>query len=162
MDKSINIILVSLNDKFCKSVGIQLSDTLEMFSANCEELIIYDLINPKEVLQKCGIEYLRKREKAVVKNCSEYENTVITVSYDLFKSYSDLFNRSLKVYIKLPQGKQDKVPNSLDYVVRDELLTKNSDITVELEQKSNKKCIDLLLKKLGDYYENCWKNIKLC
>lgn len=155
MDRPINIVIISLNDKFCKSVGVQLADSLEMFNANCEEMIVYDLINPKEVLQKCGIEYLKKRERAVVRNCSEYENTILSVSYDLFSSFGDVFKQSLIIYIKLPQGKQDKVPNEIDFSVRDRYLLEKSHLVIELEQKSIKKCKDLIIKKLGEFYENC-------
>ncbi|MBQ8792844.1 MAG: hypothetical protein IJZ62_04495 [Clostridia bacterium] len=155
MNRPINIVLVSLNEKFCKSVGENLADSLEMFSANCEELIIYDMINPKEVIEKCGIEYFRKRERDVVRNCSEYEDNVLSVSYNLFKSYHELFNNSLIICIRLPKGKQDKVPNEIDYQNRDDFLSQNSHINISLEQKSIKKCNEFILKKMGEYYENC-------
>ena len=132
-----------------------MAGNLDMFNANCEEMIIYDLINPKEVIAKCGLEYFKKREKGVVRNCSEYENTVLSVSYDLFKSYSDLFTNSLIVYIQLPQGKQDKVPSQIDYAARDKFLAQNSHITVSVEQKYVKKCVNLVITKIGEYYENC-------
>ena len=155
MNRPINIVLVSLNDKLCKSAGELLAESLEMFSANCEEMIIYDLINPKEVIEKCGIEYFKKREKAVIRNCSEYENTVFSINYSLLKSYQELFDHSVIIYIQLPKEKQDKVPNEIDFDVRDTFLADVCQIIVKMEQKSSKKCVEQILEKLGEYYENC-------
>lgn len=155
MDRLINIALISLNEKFCISIGESFAESLDMFHVNCEEMIMYDLTSPKEVIEKCGLEYFKKRERSVVRNCSEYVNTVITVSYNLFKSYKELFKNSLVVYIQLPQEKCDKVPNEIDYQTRNEFAMANSQIVISLTQKSIKKCMELLHKKIGEYYENC-------
>ena len=47
------------------------------------------------------------------------------------------------------------MPNTIDFVVRDQFLAENSQIVVEVEQKSQKKALSLMIKKIGDYYENC-------
>lgn len=155
MERPINIVIVSLNDKFCKSAAQSIADSLDMFKADVKDLIVYDLINPQEVLEKCGIEYLKNRERGVVRNCSEYYDTVISINYDIFKPNIDFFQNSLVIYIKLPEGKQDKIPNKIDYKTRDEFLAENCNLLVELEQKSIKKCVEKTLQKLGEYYENC-------
>ena len=155
MKSAINIVMISLNEKFCKSVAKNIADSLEMYHADCEEMIVYNLGNPKEVLAKCGIEYYNKKIKGAVRNCSEYENTVISISYDLFKSYQYLFENSLAVFLELPEGREDKVTNKIDYKTRNEFLQQNSQIVVKMDQKSIKKCVDKVIQKLGEYYENC-------
>lgn len=155
MKNTINVVIVSLNDKFCKAVAISLADRLEMFNADCEEMVAYSLINPKEMIEKCGIEYFNKKQRAAVRNCSEYENTVLSISYDLYKSYQYLFENSLVVYLQLPEGKEDKVPNKIDRNERDGYLQNNSQIVAFMQQKSVKKCVNLIMQKMGEYYENC-------
>ena len=155
MKSHINIILVSLNDKLAKSVARSLADSLDMLSADCHEMIVYNLTNPKEVVEKCGLEYYKKKEKGVVRNCSEYLDTVISIGYDLFKTYQHFFTNSLVVYLALPQGLEDKIPNELDFETRDSFLKENSQIVVGYGQKSAKQFLELTLKKLGEYYENC-------
>ena len=155
MNRPINIVLVSLNDKFCRSVASSLAERLDMFNADCHDMLVYDLIDPKAVIEKCGIEYFKKREKGVMENCSEYHNTVLTINFDLYKTHSNCFINSLVLFLRLPEGKQDKVPNSLDFELRDAFLAENSHIIVSMEQKSVKKCVDLIIKKMGEYYENC-------
>ena len=155
MKSAINIVIVSLNEKFCKSVATNLADSLEMYHADCEEMIVYNLGNPKEVLSKCGIEYYNKKTKGAVRNCSEYENTVISISYELFKTYQYLFENSLSIFIALPEGKEDKVPNKIDNQTRNQFLYRNCQIVVQMEQKSTKKCVEKVIQTLGEYYENC-------
>ena len=58
MDKNksaINIVIVALNEKFSKNVASSLAEKLDMFVSDCHDLIVYDLVNPKEVLDKCGL-----------------------------------------------------------------------------------------------------------
>lgn len=155
MEKQINIVLVSLNDKLAKSVARSLADTLDMLSADCHEMLVYNLTNPKEVIDKCGLEYYKKRERGVIRNCSEYLDTVISISFDMFKAYQHFFSNSLVVYLALPQGLEDKIPNELDFETRDAFLKENSQIVVGYSQKSAKQFVELTLKKLGEYYENC-------
>ena len=102
-----------------------------------------------------SFEYYKKREKGVVRNCSEYLDTVVSISYELFKTYQHFFENSLVVYLALPHGLEDKVPNEIDFETRDAYLKENSQIVVGYGQKSAKQFVELTLKKLGEYYENC-------
>ena len=155
MKKHINIVLVSLNDGLARSVARSLADSLDMLSADCHEMIVYSLANPKEVVDKCGFEYYKKREKGVVRNCSEYLDTVISISFDLFKAYNEFFENSLIVYLALPHGLEDNVPNEIDFDTRDAFLKENAQVVVGFAQISTKQFLGLTLKKLGEYYENC-------
>lgn len=146
----INILIVSLDDKFSKLVSETLSSQLEMFNADCRDLIIYDLVNPKEILEKCGFEYLKKRELGVIKSTSSYQNTVISISYDLYKEYSLLFSHSLIVYLRLPKEKVRGVANSISYQSRDEFLASNNDIELYFERKSKLNATKQIIEKLGE------------
>ena len=145
-----NIVVVSLDEKFAKNVAKVLADMLEMYFADCKELIAYDLINPEEVLQKCGLEYFKKREKGVVSNCADYENTVISVSYDLFKEYTKLFNNSFIVYLELPKLRLKEPPSKLAYQSRDEFLKDNADMTLSFDRKVVLSAAKQIVCRLGD------------
>ena len=155
MKKHKNIILICLNESFCKLVASELASFLDMYVADCHDMLVYDLINPKDVLDKCGIEYFKNREKSVLAGCSDYENTVLSINYDLYYQYSSIFEDSLVVYLNLPDGKQDKVANKIDYKNRNKFLLAKADVLIELEQKSIKKAIEKIIIKLGELYENC-------
>ena len=148
LNKTINIVLVSLADKFCKGVGVMLSGELDMFNADAKEMVVYDLINPKEVLEKCGLEYLKKRERGVISSVCEYQSTIITMSFDLFNDNLECFNNSLVIFLKLPLKSVETTVNQLDYKFRNDQLAKNSDLTIDLDMKSKKKAVNEILLKL--------------
>ncbi len=145
-----NMVIISLDEKFTKNVAKTLADMLDMYFADCKELIAYELINPEEILQKCGFEYFKKREKGVVSNCADYENTVISVSYELFKEYSELFKNSYNVYLELPKLKLKEPPNKIAYQSRDEFLKNNSDMTLSFDRKAVLSAAKQIVCRLGD------------
>lgn len=150
----INILTISLNEKFCLNVASLLADKLDMFVADCHQMIVYDLIDPKQVIEKCGLEYMKKREKSVVKHCGEFCNTVISINFDLYKEYSALFQNSMVVYIKVPQERATSVSNKIDYDYRDKLLQSLAHITVSVDKCLAKQSVKKIMTKLGDFYED--------
>lgn len=149
-----NILIVSLNDNFSKRVASFLAEKLDMFSIDCHDMIVYDLINPKEVLEKCGLEYLQKRERSVVKACSSYLNTCISISFDLLFQNNQYFDKTMIFYLKLPYEKITKVPNKLDFENRTIFLEKLADYIICLEKKSCNMAINSIIDKMGEIYEN--------
>ena len=153
-NEKFNIVVVSLNDKFCKNIACLLAESLDMFYADCHELVVYDLINPKEVLLKCGLEYLKKREKNVFENCSQYRNTVFSISFDYLKDNISLFENSIIIFVDLPILKITKTINKIEYDNRTKYLKSISHITIKSEKCIVKKVVNMILEKLGEMYEN--------
>jgi len=152
----INIVIVALNEKFSKAIASSLSEKLDMFMVDCHEMIVYDLIDPKDVLDKCGIEYFKKREKSVVRNCAEFYNTVVSISYELLKEYQDLFKNSLVFYVKLPKDKVLQAPSIVDFENRDDQLDKISNGNIiKLDKRSTVQAVEKIMIRIGEIYENC-------
>ena len=149
-----NVLIVSLNDNFTKRVASLLSEKLDMYSVDCHDMIVYDLINPKEVLEKCGLEYFKKRERGVIENCASFLNTCISIDFDLLYQYFEIFDKSLIFYLKLPYEKIAKVPDKIDFDNRNIILEKKSDKIINLEKKSVNLAVENILTKLGEIYEN--------
>lgn len=152
----INIVVVALSEKFSKAIASSLANRLDMFMVDCHEMIVYDLIDPKDVLDRCGIEYFKKRERSVVRNCAEFYNTVVSINYELLKEYQNLFTSSLVFYVKLPKDKIEQIPSFVSYENRDENLTKiSNENVIELNKRSPLQAVEKIINKLGEYYENC-------
>lgn len=149
-----NILIVSLNENFAKRVSSLLAENLDMHSVYCHDMIVYDLINPKEVLEKCGLEYFQKRESRVVKTCASFLNTCISIDYDLFFKYHEFFENSLIIYLDLPYEKITKVPSIVDFNNRNLFLNNWADEIIKLDKKSCNLAINYILKKMGERYEN--------
>ncbi|MEG1499835.1 MAG: shikimate kinase [Clostridia bacterium] len=81
-----NILVVCLLRQFNSEVCAKVADLLDMFYVDAEDLIEYDLINCDDIIKTCGNEYFEKQEKKVIKSLSEYENSVISISYELLVS----------------------------------------------------------------------------
>lgn len=150
-----NILIVSLNDNFSKRVASFLANSLDMLAADCHELIVYDLINPKEVLEKCGIEYFKKRERGVIKACSEYVNATISINYDLFYEHNSLFIKSFIIFLKLPYERITKAPNKIEFDARNKILEDHADAVINLDKKSCNIAVNKIIQKMGEIYENC-------
>ncbi len=151
----INILIISLNDKFSKNVATLLADRLDMFVADCHQMIVYDLINPKQVLETCGLDYLKKREKSVLKRCAEFNNTILTINFDLFKENFALFNKSIIVFLNLPIEKISKITNKIDYENRNNFITKNVNLVIYQDKCMVSQSVKKIMLKLGEIYENC-------
>ena len=130
-----SILIVSLNKEIGKVLSSQLANVLSMHFADCKELIEYDLFDSGAILEKCGIEYLTKREKSVVRDIATYENSVIFVEYDIYKNNYELLNKiSPSIYLKCPKRKlaQTEPISELDFEQRDKFLHTSCVLTIEV------------------------------
>ncbi len=153
--EAINIMIVSLNYDFSKKICENLAQKMDMQYADCYDLIVYDLIRPNEVLDKCGIEYFKRRERDVLKRCVDYYNTVLTMNYELFKDNYTIFNKSLIIYLLLPEDKVDKVTNKIVYENRNTFLCAHSDKVIKLQEFEIEKSVKKIIEILGEMYEDC-------
>lgn len=151
-DNYVNIVLVCLDGDFNRSISKELADKLDMFFADLKDYIEYDLIDSKAVLQKCGIDYLSEREYKASENFAKFENAVLTVDFDLFKQNRAAFTRNLVLYIRLTKRQIDKKENInlISYENRDEYLTNNSDMVVQLKSKAKPKAIKEIMLQLQE------------
>ncbi len=150
----INILIISLNDKFSNNVATLLADKLEMFVINCHQMIVYDLINPKQVLEKCGIDYFKQRERGVLKRCADFYNTVISIDFDLFKENYALFDKSFIIYLSLPEEKTNKVTNQIDFENRNNFIIKYANQIIYQDKCMVAQSVKKIITRLGELYEN--------
>ena len=151
----INIMIVSLNYNFSKNVCEKLANELDMQYADCYDLIVYDLMSPNEVLEKCGIEYFKRRERAVLNQCVDYFNTVLTMNYELFKDNYEIFNKSLILYLLLPEDKVDKVTTKIVYENRNTFFCSHCDKVIEIADCQIDNAVNKIMNTMGELYENC-------
>lgn len=145
-----SILILCLNKEFGKALSSQLANILGMHYADCKEIIEYDLFDSGAILQKCGIEYLNKREKSVVKDISNYENSLIFVEYDIYKTNQKIFDKvHPQIYLRCSRRKlqKDDVINDLAFEERDAFLKENCDLTVDISGTS-KSVVNKIIKEI--------------
>lgn len=155
-DKILNIVLISLDSCFVKNVSQIIASMLDIHFADCKELVEYDLIDSGTILKNCGIDYLKEREGVALKRALDFENTILSCDYDLFKNNKRLFSKNLVCYLKLPQkdiGEKDVI-NRLAFLSHDEFLEKNCDKVCTLKSKNVKQAVKKTIEVLGECYEN--------
>ena len=98
-----NITIICLVNDYKKRVAKALADELEMFYADVNEIMEYNLIND-EMLQKAGQQYFDENESKTVKTIASYNNTILTLNFSTLnkgKNMEILKKDSLIIYLKL-------------------------------------------------------------
>jgi len=163
-----NICVYGLTEDYVKKIAKRVSNKFEMFFADVDALIEFDLINTQMVEEVCGKEYLEKIEKKKVKNTATFENTLLSLKFSLI---NDEMNRKvldencLMVYIKLNEesfekklskSSKEKLNRILSMAVfkeRDKLLESYADIVVDCSDLNVYSATAKVQDKIFDYYE---------
>ena len=146
----INILIVGLENQFCKMVAEQLSERLQMHYTSCEGIVSY-YVNEKDlILQKVGLDYLKKKEKNAIKECSNYSDCVISIGYDLYKHNFNLFTNSAICYLRLKKELLSDIKSKIAFPQRDEFLLSHCLLKIELERKDKRSACKKIIERLGD------------
>lgn len=162
-----NICVIGLADNYLKLIGKQLADELDMFYADINELLQFDLINVEEAKQKSSAEYILGLESKKVKSVSTYDNIVYTMSYATLtnkKNYNYVTKNSVVVYVRMGDVtykkalKQQKVTQNqqkLAFLVRkdrNKLCKELADIEVLARTLNIKTNVKNILKAINKHY----------
>lgn len=162
-----NICIIGLATNFTKTISKLLSDKLEMFYADVNDLLNFDLLDIKEVEKVSGKDYILKQETSKVKTVSTYENTIITVSYNSLvqnENYEFFKPNTLIIYAKLTPIlyeqaiKQDKLTKNQRIIAtavfsdRNKFCEKISNLTVELKSLNENEEVENLIASIKKYY----------
>lgn len=164
----VNITFIALNKSIKNNLAKSLADKLDMFYADVNDLIKYDITNIDKVISIAGIEYYNRVETKIVNSVSSYENTLITMELDTFfnnDNYKILKSTSLFIYVKIDfenykkildneiseNNKEEKSLNKKVFFERDKVLKSVSDIIVEYDE--NVDMIELLINSIKKYFK---------
>lgn len=79
-----NLVIVSLIDSKTKKIAEQLANDLDLYFADINDILDYNLYNAGDIEKNCGLEYLNKLKQKTIREISSYENTLISISNNLF------------------------------------------------------------------------------
>ena len=162
-----NICVIGLANDYLKLVAKQLADKLDMFYADVNELLQFDLINIEEARQKSGNEYILGLESKKVKSVSTYDNIIYTMSYSTLtnkNNYHYVTKNSVVIYVRmgditykkaLKQQKNTENQQKLALVVkrdRNALCKELADIEILARTLNVKTNVKNILKALDKHY----------
>lgn len=146
-----SILITCLDEEVGSKLSRSFADFLGLHFACCKEIIEYDLFDSNAILQKCGAEYFSKREKSVMKNISNYEDSVIFINFDLFQNNFSIFkNLHPSIFLNLPKKKisAKEAINLIAYDDRRTFLSEKCDLTVNIHNAS-KSSLSKILKEIN-------------
>lgn len=161
---AINLCLVGLTRNFTDDICRKLAMHLEMFYADAQDLVDYEL-NVEDMEKICGKDYLLKKKKSLIFNIFSYENAVINLDYAFLNDreiYEHVKSKSLIIFLKMDKPKflteldkenltsSVKMINTDLFEDRQKILENLSHITVVF--KSDDTIIEDIEKKLINYY----------
>lgn len=160
-----NITLIALNDEYKKTISKNLSERLEMFYIDINELIEYNLCDICRVISLAGVEYYNEEERKTLINVSGYENTIINLSINtLLKNdyFEILKEKSLVIFLKSDiddykklnkelNQKQQNNYNKKDFNEINKILNKKSDIIIEYQENTD--ILEEILNAIKEYYK---------
>jgi len=158
-----NICVIGMVPEFTNGIAETLADKLDMFFANVNDLIEFDLIDVAETEIICGRDYLLKIEQKKVREVCTYENTVITMDYSVLnndENIKTIKDNCLLIYVKLNRdnflkkfrvGKKNDF-NELLFNDRDFICTNIADVVADCNFLTQKESVELLIEEIKRYY----------
>lgn len=162
-----NICLIGLSNQLIDQLGLELSKKLDMFYANAQKIIEFELFDMEKMQEICGKEYLERKEASILRRVCTYENTVLSVEYPLINNesnYDSLQNNCLIIYAKISQKTfkekyltenitQGAKLISLDlFEDRDYICGRKADIIVECDNLSESEIIGKIMEEIVKFY----------
>ena len=164
-----NICIIGLSKLFTDDVGKQLSIKMDMFYANVQEIIEFEIMDMDRMEEVCGADYLIKQERTIIKRLCTYDNTIINIDYSNLNNETTLDivqENCLVIYLKLNEKRYLKELD-IDNVSanekalckdvfrdRDFLCEKLADIVVNCEDYTAKDLIDIIIENILKFYTN--------
>ncbi len=162
-----NICIIGLTKLFTDEVCKQLSSGLEMFYANIDELLEYELQDKNKIEEICGREYLVREELSIIRRVCSFDNTIINIDYVNLNNETALGylkDSCLIIYLKLSKEDFKKeinkegqtfnqmiISNDL-FDDRDFICTALSDIVVDIVEMNVETTLNNINKKILEYY----------
>ncbi len=165
-----NLVVVGLLNQKAKEYAAKLAEIFDLYYADMDAIMQYYLLNTEEDIEKvCGKDYLNSLKKRTIKEVSCYENSLISMSHELFLSENKggelnkygtiLFLDFDKSVVKklIDKEKDESVKKDLQvlliaYDEKAKVCRENSDIVVNIKNIDKENNFLKIKKNIENYY----------
>lgn len=173
-----NIALICLLDNYNKEVANLLSERLEMFCVNIDEMVEFELGDGEHIMatlgDKEGLDYIKKCEDKIVKNVAGFENTVISLNPSTMfgnQNFETITETSYVIYLQIAPkffearakysgDMLDKDLNEINFTDRDKLYVEKSDMLLNCSTLREQKAMQKLTKVIKKFFKKLKKETK--
>lgn len=148
-----NICILCRDKSFAKKVAYLLSCDLDMFYADIDDMIAYNLADLISVKDQVGTDYITKEINGQIRMVSSYENTVYTIAIATMNTMDEpakLRENSLVIYLDTPTKIHRELVTKSDVY---QLLHNIADINITLKNKRTKDGVSEIKKQLNKFYQ---------
>ena len=148
-----NICILCRDNDFAKKVAYVHSRELDMFFADVDDMIAYNLADLMSIKDKIGEEYINDKIKGQISMVSSFENTIYTLSIrtmNIMEEPQKLQNDSLVIFLDTPT-KIRREQITKDNLVK--IMRKIADIFVTLDNKRTKESANIIKKQILEKYK---------
>lgn len=163
----LNICVVGLAKDLTDEVCNKLATELELYYANVQKILEFELFDYENIEKICGRDYLAREEKSVVRRVCSYEDTLINLNYFILND-DDILNfikdHCLLIYLHMPYDRFVKECNNscatentknLDNILfkdRDSVCTMEADIVVDCKGYNIDEIYKQVSSEIINYY----------
>ncbi len=173
-----NIALICLLDNYNKEVAEILSEKLELFFVNIDEMVEFELGDADHILNTLGSEegadYIKKCEDKIVGNVANFENTIISLNPTTMfsnENYEKISNTSFVIYLQISpkffeaRAKYsadviDKDLTEINFTDRDKLYVEKSDMVLNCSTFREHKAVQKTVKVIKKFFKKLKKEKK--
>lgn len=144
-----NIVIVCLNANFGREVASCVAEELKINYVNCNKKLAQTISLEELLEQNFDESDMLKREKRIMKDCFNSKSSIISVSFELFKTYLG-YIRGEKIYLQVPEsclGDNDKV-SKLAFATRNRFLAGECNV-LSLRDLDKEFAIKNIIKNFG-------------
>ncbi|MFA6860176.1 MAG: hypothetical protein WCR30_02160 [Clostridia bacterium] len=152
-----NIAIVCHERNLLKDVAYKVALALGMFFVDASDFIEYDLVDKERATNFCSKDYLEVREKKAIENICSYENTLISITDELFVSSQNFENvRKQRAIFFLKTDKKfslkaEKIVSKLGEEARENEIANISDFVILQDKKTNEVLCKEIVGKMNEY-----------
>lgn len=162
-----NLCIIGLAKYFTDNICKSLSSKLDMFYANVQDIVEFELFDLNQIEEVCGKEFLLKEQTSIVKRICSYENTLININYSELNDENildSIRSSCLLIYIRIDKDRfkkeqdndnfnhNEKIINIDLFNDRDFICKNIAEIVVNCNDLNEDNVVELILKEMINYY----------
>ena len=162
-----NIIVLCLSNNYSKKICQKLSNELDMFFVDVNDILEYEMINDN-MLQSAGKDYFERQQVKTIKSLAQYDNSLLRANIELILKDNNIqvFRQNcLTLYIKLSKSLLNQFESKDNFEItrpifaaeqEDVFCSQNCDILIDAVN-DDESTIKIIKNALKSYCENAEK-----